>query len=149
VIGFGATVLLFGTAQKQTMEGYRALFASLQLLAQRDRMLVRGAEWRMALRPVYAKVSLNADGEGHFLDDIYELYSEYLYDAEDSDHSDSNSLRFARNDKTAPHWPLLIPFSQSFIDFDPVRTPGQLVEAFYEQTFRPFLNSIDDIMKSN
>jgi hypothetical protein len=40
----------------------------------------------------------------------------------------------------------VIPFSQSFVDFDPVRNPGQLTQAFYEQTFRPFLNDIDTII---
>jgi MinD-like ATPase involved in chromosome partitioning or flagellar assembly len=59
VLGLGATVLLFGTAQKQTIEGYRALFAALRLLAQRDKEQQRDAEWRTMLRPVYAKASLD------------------------------------------------------------------------------------------
>lgn len=149
VIGIGATVLLFGTAQKQTIEGYRALFAALQLLAQRDRTAGRSAEWRSALRPVYAKASLSTEIEKTFLDDMFELYTSHIYDAEQTALEDGSSLTFVQNDTSAPHWPLLIPFNQSFIDFDPSRTPGQLSKEFYEQTFRPFLNTIDEIIKSS
>lgn len=148
VLGIGASVLLFGTAQKQTVEGYRSLFASLQLLAQRDRAQGRSADWRLALRPVYAKASMSEDVGDRFVDEMYELYSEHLYDAEDELLGDDDLIRFAREDRSAPHWPLTIPFSQSFLDFDPLRTPGQLTAAFYEQAFRPFLDAIDAIIVS-
>ena len=149
VIGLGATVLLFGTAQRQTIEGYRALFAALQLLAQRDAEQGRNAEWRLALRPVYAKAGLNADTAKRFRDDIYELYSEYLYDAESEDEvgAQITSLRFTQQDDSAPHAPLMIPFNQTFVDFDPSRDPNQLTAAFYEQSFRPFLDAIDRILE--
>lgn len=150
VIGLGATVLLFGTAQKQTIEGYRALFAALQLLAQRDAAQGRSAEWRLGLRPVYAKAGLNADTADRFRDDIYELYSEYLYDAELEDEVgvQVTSLRFTQQDDSAPHAPLTIPFNSAFVDFDPSRQPTQLTAAFYEQSFRPFLNAIDRILET-
>lgn len=149
VIGLGATVLLFGTAQTQTIEGYRALFAALQLLAQRDAALGRSAEWRLALRPVYAKASLNAQASERFQDEIYELYSEYLYDAEPEDGAGDQlvSLRFTQQDTSAPHTPLIIPFNPAFVDFDPSRQPTQLTAAFYEQSFRPFVDAIDRILE--
>ncbi|KVD31074.1 KGGVGR-motif variant AAA ATPase [Burkholderia ubonensis] len=149
VIGLGATVLLFGTAQAQTIEGYRALFAALQLLAQRDTAQRRSAEWRLALRPVYAKASLNAETADRFRDDIYELYSEYLYDAELEDGAEDRvaALRFTQQDAAAPHMPLMIPFNPAFVDFDPSRQPTQLTTAFYEQSFRPFLDAIDRILE--
>lgn len=151
VIGLGATVLLFGTAQRQTIEGYRALFAALQLLAQRDAQQGRNAEWRLALRPVYAKAGLNADTADQFRDDIYELYSEYLYDAELEDDTGAQvaPLRFTQQDGSAPHAPLMIPFNPSFVDFDPSRQPTQLTTAFYEQSFRPFLDEMDHILEPN
>ena len=147
VIGLGATVLLFGTAQKQTMEGYRSLFSALQLLAQRDRKLKRDTEWRLALRPVYAKSSMDPAVGQQFLDEIFELYSEHLYDAESEQEPDADSLRFTRDDKAAPHWPMTIAFSQSLVDFDPARAPGQLTQSFYENAFRPFLQGLDDIVQ--
>lgn len=150
VIGLGATVLLFGTAQTQTIEGYRALFAALQLLAQRDADQKRSSEWRLALRPVYAKAGLNVETADRFRDDIFDLYSEYLYDAEPEDDAGVQvvPLRFSQKDGSAPHAPLIIPFNSAFVDFDPSRQPAQLTAAFYEQSFRPFLDSIDRILES-
>lgn len=149
VTGLGATVLLFGTAQAQTIEGYRALFAALRLLAQRDAAQGRSAEWRLALRPVYAKAGLNADTAERFRVDIYELYSEYLYDAELEGEAEAEvtALRFTQRDAAAPHTPLMIPFNPAFVDFDPARQPSQLATAFYEQSFRPFLDAIDRILE--
>ncbi|WP_210248430.1 AAA family ATPase [Methylobacterium sp. WL103] len=149
VLGLGATVLFFGTAQKQTIEGYRALFAALQLLAQRDRAQGRDAEWRTRLRPVLAKTSLAPGGAEQYLEDMYEIYSAHIYDAETVGEQTPDSLRFVQDDKSAPHWPLIIPFSQSFVDFDPGRIPGQLVQSFYEQTFRSFLTEIEVAMTSD
>jgi hypothetical protein len=149
VIGLGATVLLFGTAQTQTIEGYRALFAALRLLAQRDTARGESAEWRMSLRPVYAKAGLAPETADRFRDDMYELYSEYLYDAEPEDEAGAQvaSLRFSQQDGSAPHAPLMIPFNPSFLDFDPSRQPSQLTAAFYEQSFRPFLDEIDRLLE--
>lgn len=149
VLGLGATVLLFGTAQKQTIEGYRALFAALQLLAQRDKANGLDAEWRTMLRPVYAKSSQDGKIEKQFIDDMYELYSEHIYDAEDGGAEASDSLRFVRDDTDAPHWPLKVPFDKNFVDFDPGRISGQLAQSFYEQAFRTFLNGLDAVIKSN
>lgn len=148
VIGLGATVLLFGTAQRQSIEGYRALFAALQLLAQRDLAQERNAEWRLALRPVYAKSSMKIETSERFREEIYELYSEYIYDAEPDagDGTQIDSLRYLKKDPSAPHTPLVIPFNPAFVDFDPARAPDQLTTAFYEQSFRPFLDGIDRIL---
>lgn len=148
VLGLGATVLLFGTAQKQTVQGYRALFAALQLLAQRDKAQHRDTEWRTMLRPVYAKASLDNEISERFIDDMFELYSAHIYDAEDDRIDASEALRFVRDDQSAPHWPLIVPFNQSFVDFDPGRIPGQLTQAFYEQTYRAFLSGLDAAIAS-
>lgn len=149
VIGLGATVLLFGTAQKQTVEGYRSLFSALQLLAQRDLAIGGDAEWRTLLRPVYAKASMQAAVGQQFLEDFYDLYSDHLYDAEEATSVRGEPLRFVKDDKAAPHWPLTIAFSQAFVDFDPVREPTQLTQAFYEQAFRPFLDGLDAIIDAD
>jgi hypothetical protein len=102
------------------------------------------------LRPVYAKAGLRADTADRFRDDIYELYSEYLYDAELEGGAEAEvaALRFTQQDGAAPHTPLIIPFNPAFVDFDPSRQPTQLTTAFYEQSFRPFLDAIDRILES-
>lgn len=149
VLGLGATILLFGTAQKQTIEGYRALFAALQLLAQRDTAAGRDADWRTMLKPVYAKASLDAKVSERFVDEMYELYSAHIYDAETEGGDAIDLLRFARSDDTAPHWPLIVPFSQSFVDFDPSRSADQLTQNFYEQTYREFLAGLESAISAS
>ena len=151
ILGLGATTLLFGTAQRQTIDGYHALFAALKLLAQRDRMAGRSADWRLMLKTVYAKASLDEHLAAKHRDDLYELFAEHLYDAEDEAKSGADQedeINFDIDDVNAPHWPLIVPFTPSFIDFDPVRSSSQLTQPFYEQTFRPFLNGIDAILSS-
>lgn len=147
VIGLGASVLLFGTAQRQTVDGYGALFAALKLLAQRDEVSERNADWRMAFRPVYAKASMALEIAERFREDMYELYSEHIYDMEQPDEVE-NILRFSKDDETAPHWPLIIPFSQDFVDFDPGRSLNQLAQPIYEGIYRVFLHGLDEIIQS-
>ncbi len=146
VLGLGATVLLFGTAQQQTITGYQPLFAALKLLAQRDRVAGGKAEWRLLLKPVYAKASFNDEVAARHREDLYELFSENLYDEEIEGGTRGDDINFTIDDPNAPHWPLMIPFNPSFIEFDSGRNPNHLAGAFYEQTFRPFLSGLDAIM---
>jgi hypothetical protein len=146
LLGLGATILLFGTAQLQTINGYRALFAGLKLLANRERASGGDAEWRLKIKAVHAKASLNETILERHRDDLYDLFSE-IYDKDRGTDASPNDISFDIDDNEAPHWPLLIPFNQSFADFDPVQNQSQLTEVFYEQTFRPFLNDLDAILE--
>jgi hypothetical protein len=146
ILGLGATVLFFGTAQRQTIQGYAALFAALKLLAQRDRAAGARAEWRLLFKAVYAKAGLDESTSARYRDDLYELFADNLYDADDTQQANPDAITFDIDDEDAPHWPLIIPFTQNFVDFDPVRAPSQLNAAFYEQAYRPFLNGIDSII---
>ena len=149
ILGLGATVLLFGTAQRQTIRGYAALFAALKLLAQRDRAAGRRADWRLLFKAVYAKAGLEDLTAARHRDDLYELFADNLYEADDTEHPNPDAITFSIDDQNGPHWPLTIPFAQSLIDFDPVRAPSHLSAAFYEQAYRPFLDGIDSIIVSN
>jgi len=146
ILGLGATVLLFGTAQKQTIEGYRALFAGLKLLAERDRMRGDDASWRSLFKPVHAKASLDPDSTARYRDELYYLFSEFLYDAEEAPALQPEAFTFDIDDPTAPHSPLIIPFNPSFAEFDSARHTNQLTQAFYEQTFRQFMDGLDEII---
>jgi hypothetical protein len=148
ILGLGAKVLLFGTAQRQTIQGYAALFAALKLLAQRDRAVGRRAEWRLLFKAVHAKASLDGPTAARYRDDLYELFADNLYDADDIQQANPDAVTFDIDDEDGPHWPLIIPFTQNLIDFDPVQAPSQLSTAFYEQAYRPFLNGIDSIIAS-
>ena len=54
----------------------------------------------------------------------------------------AGDINFDIDDPDAPHWPLVIPFSQILVEFNPVETPSQLAEPFYDQIYRPFLNDL-------
>jgi hypothetical protein len=98
------------------------------------------------LKAVYAKASFEENVAARHRDDLYELFANQLYDVEDEEGAKGDEINFDIDDQNAPHWPLMIPFNQSFVDFDPVRSPSQLTQAFYEHTFRPFLDGIDAII---
>jgi cellulose biosynthesis protein BcsQ len=149
MLGLAANVLLFGTAQRHTINGYAALFEALKLLAERDRAAGRRAEWRLLFKAVHAKASLDESVAARYRDDLYDLFADNLYDSDDAQEASVDSVNFDIDDQNGPHWPLVIPFTQNLIDFDPVRTPGQLTAAFYEQIYRPFLDGIDSIIASD
>lgn len=146
VLGLGANVLLFGTAQTQTIEAYNALFAALKHLAQRDRANGGKAEWRLMLKAVAAKARLGGGSVARYRDDLYDLFAENLYDAEDDG---ENVVTFLIDEEGAPHSPLVIPFNPEFADFDPRRKPEHLAQPFYEQTFRPFLDGLDALITAD
>jgi Mrp family chromosome partitioning ATPase len=146
MLGLGATVLLFGTAQRQTIHGYEALFAGLKLLAERDRAVGKQAEWRLLFKAVYAKAGLSRDAAARHRDNLYDLFAENLYDADDAERPNLDEINFDIDDPVAPHSPLVIPFTQNFVDFDPVLAPDQLSAPFYEQAYRPFLNGVEAIL---
>lgn len=147
ILGLGATVFLFGTSQQQTFHGYEALFASLRTLAMRDRASGSRAEWRLQLKAVYAKASLDEAIASQHRDALFELFAENLYDADDGSGS-PDAISYDIDDFDAPHWPVVIPFNQGFLDFDPLKTPTQLTAPFYGQVFAAFLKAVDAIVSS-
>jgi hypothetical protein len=149
ILGLGATVLLFGTAQRQTIRGYAALFGGLKLLAVRDIKTQRPAEWRLSFKAVYAKAGMDEPTGARYRDELYELFADNLYDADDNQGDNPDAVSFDIDDENAPHWPLVVPFTPSFVDFDPVQAPSQLNVPFYEQAYRPFLSGIDSIIASS
>jgi Mrp family chromosome partitioning ATPase len=148
ILDLGANVLLFGTAQRQTISGYESLFAGLKLLAERDLRSGRSAAWRMRLKAVLAKASSVGEVAERHRDDLFDLFAENLYDSESDEQDGEEAISYGIDDPNAPHWPLVVPFNQNFMDFDPTRKPDQLSVDFYESTFRPFLNGIDSILAS-
>ena len=142
VLGLGALVLLFGTAQQQTISGYRALFATLRQMANDDVLAGGKADWRWLLQPVYAKVAPDPATILRHEADLYDLFSENIYDADET--SDPSVFRFAEHDAEAPHKSWMIPFESRFVGFDPRRQKDQLATDYYETGFRPFLKRLYD-----
>lgn len=147
MLALGANVLLFGTAQQQTLRDFAALFATLRMLAERDRSLGGRAEWRLLFKAVHAKWNFDEQAAARYRDELYELFAENVYDAEAAEPEDV--IAFDIDDREAPHWPLTIPFTPSLLDFDPLVQPGALRPAFYEQWYRPFLDGIDSIIRDS
>ena len=141
-------MLFFGTAQRQTIQGYAALFAALKLLAQRARTAESRAEWRLLFKAVLAKAAPDSKILSWYRDEMYGIFADNLYDEDDTQQADPDAISFGIDDEDAPHYPLVIPFDSHFIDFDPVRAPTQLDRPYYEQPYRRFLDSIDSIIST-
>jgi cellulose biosynthesis protein BcsQ len=142
VLGLGATVLLFGTPQRQTIEGYRYLLATLSQFAQAGGDL----SWRERLKVVLTKTPLDEAIIESFADDMHELFAETLYD--EAEATELEAFNFEPGDREAPHFPLVIPFDERFITWDPTRRPTDLTHAFYEATFKPFLQFVEGIVEN-
>jgi cellulose biosynthesis protein BcsQ len=138
ILGLGAHVLLFGTAQPQTTEGLTYLLAHLSSLVQ------PGEEptWQTRLRMVHAKASMSDTEHERFRDQLWDLFLEYLYEEAD----DLEGFSFDVNDPDAPHFPWSIPFDQRFVDWDPLNKPTELTRSFYEATFRPFIDNVEKLL---
>lgn len=146
ILGLGASVFLFGTGQRQTLQGFEALLAALKPLARRDLGQDHPALWRRAFKAVLAKAPASQLAFNQFRDDLYDLFADNLYDADAQQNAEFEGVAYDIDDPTAPHFPTAIFFSPGFLDFDPVRAPDQLSPDFYEAAFRPFLRQIDTMI---
>jgi cellulose biosynthesis protein BcsQ len=135
LLWLGATVLLFGTAQSHTVEGYRYLLAHLRDVAQSG----SNRAWRERIHMVHAKAPANTEELELFRGEIWELFLEYLYE----ESVDLGAFSFAADDPDAPHYAIPILMDSRFADWDPVRRRSDLQSPFYESTFGPFLEAIE------
>ena len=142
LLGLGATVLLFGTPQQQTIEGYRYLLATLSRFAQAGGDL----DWRNRLKCVLTKAELDANAIESFADEMHELFAENLYD--EAEASDLDAFNFEPRDQAAPHFPVVIPFDARFVAWDPTRSPRDLTQTFYQATFAPFLAFVEGVLEN-
>lgn len=149
LLGLGAEVLLFGIDTPQTFVGYR------QLLAHLSRFKVDGDsndDWRRRLRFVHAKASADRDRQAALRDRAFEVFSDTIYDVEDSYRGDAEGagpepMNFDLDDPTAPHaaWPIL--HHAEFLEFDPIGKPHQLRDEVYAPAFAPFLSSLRELVQ--
>jgi CobQ/CobB/MinD/ParA nucleotide binding domain len=135
LLGLGATVLLFGTAQRQTLQDYRLLFAHLASMV--EPAPEAGSPWD-TLRVVLAKAAPDARQNQWFLEELYALFQEYLYEEQEG----LEGFNFREDDPAAPHYPVPIAMNPLFADWDPTRRPDDLTQPFYESSFRPFLDDL-------
>lgn len=140
LLGLGASLLLFSTAQQQSLEDLRLLLAHLYTLTQPG----QGSPWT-ALRCILAKATPNMGRNEWFMDELYRLFQDYVYEAQEG----LEGFNFDLNDPEAPHSPVPIAFNPLFADWDPARRISDLSQPFYEAAFRPFLEALTRQLELN
>ncbi|HNN97718.1 MAG TPA: ParA family protein [Pseudomonadota bacterium] len=133
ILGLGATVLLFGTAQRQTVEDLRLLFAQLNALIPPNT-----SSPFQQIQMVLGKMPSDPDQTGWFQEELHTLFQEYIYEEQEGE----TGFNFSSDDASAPHYPVPIALNSAFGAWDPTRQPGQLQRAFYNATFAPFLGKL-------
>jgi cellulose biosynthesis protein BcsQ len=140
LLGLGATVLLFGTPDTQTVEGYRYLLASLSNLIRPGDDL----RWRERLKVVLAKRNVQGDAFENFIAEMHELFASFLYDEVEG----VEGFNFDIRDPDGPHFPVSINFDPSFIAWDPTRRPDTISESFYATVFSEFISKVAELIAS-
>jgi hypothetical protein len=134
MLTLGAKVFLFGTAQRQTFDDYRFLFAHLRSLVRPG----AGALWKNLI-PVLAKAGPDLAQLRAAQESMYELFASYFYEEESGL---DDAYNFDADDDEAAHRFVPIAFDPSFATFDPATTTSHLSRPFYQAAFRPFLDTV-------
>jgi len=140
IVALGATVLLFGTAQQQSIDDYTFLFAHMLSLVEPG----RGAIWKH-LVPVLAKA---APGEhnARAQDAMFDLFERFFYEPQSAE-VDDEAYHFGASDEDAPHRFVPIPFNPAFATFDPQSNPNDIDDSLRGVTFEKLLLAIEHILK--
>ena len=153
LLGLDAEVLCFGVDGPVTQDGYRFLFSYLAGLddapgehdpADRD--------WRSRFRMVHAKARAGADARRAFLERMYEVFVDAVYDADDAADAGAERPRvadafsFDYDDEDAPHWAWPVAFDLALAEFDPRTHPDQLTSEFVDRAFGSFLTRADQLI---
>ena len=153
LLGLHAKVLCFGVDGPATQDGYRFLFSYLAGLGdvqgEHDMM---DRDWRSRFRMVHAKARAGADARRAYLERMYEVFVDTVYDADDvgdpgADRSRAgDAFSFDYDDEDAPHWAWPIAFDMALAELDPRVHPDQLTSEFVERAFGSFLTRADQLV---
>lgn len=135
ILQLGAHVLLFATAQRQSAEDLRLLFAHLGSLVREG----EASPWDR-LKMVHAKATAEPGRTSWLLEQCFELFTEYLYEEQE----ELEGLNYGPDDPEAPHTPIPIPFESTFVDWDPTMRAGSLAESYYQRTYAQLLLHIEE-----
>jgi cellulose biosynthesis protein BcsQ len=136
LLALGAEVLIFATAQQQSLQDLSFLFAHLATVTESG----EGA-LRERLKMVHAKAS-SGERAAWFRGELWDLFSKHLYE----EASGLDEFNFDGNDPSAPHYPLVVPLDPAFADWDPVHAPDKLVDTYYSRTFGELIAYVDDLV---
>lgn len=129
----GGLGLLFAGNGRQTWNAYRTLLQSWKMHPSRDQL--RG---NLCMVASMVPELGGRDYMDRFLDASYDLWASTLY--EEQGPEDSESFNFDRDSLEAPHYPLPINWSRTFLEFDPLQ--GAWEESRVLEAFREFLDAV-------
>ena len=136
IIGVGGLVLLFGTDNPQTFDGFEFLLAGLGSAG--------AGLWRHGIHFVHAKASTDVRARTGFRDKCYDLAVKYLY--EEAGPDDLDAFNFDLGDPSAPHYAWDILNDSNFLSFDPLKATDLVTARVYEATFGDLLRGIDQYL---
>lgn len=137
LLSLGATILLFGTNQTQTIQDFRFLFAHLGSINS----VAEESPWQN-LKMVHAK-ALGPNSVQKFREDAYDLFAEYIYEIQEG----VSGFNYDIDDPDAPHYPLPVLMESTFADWDPVMQPDKLQKEYYRRTFDPLLSFVKEVIR--
>lgn len=132
-----AEVLCFATNLDVSWQGYRYLFAHLAQLAQVTAQTE--LDWRERFKMVSARAT--PGNTASFVGNSYALWSETLYE-ESSEPGDAFS--YDERDDSAPHYPLVIPRSDTFESFTPYSDIVEMQDMQISGVFGSFFRGLDE-----
>jgi hypothetical protein len=132
-------LLLFGTSQRQTFQGYRYVLShfvqNLGVPNETD-----DDDWRNYVTFVHSKAPSAGDGRAKFREHLYDLCAETLYDAEDSTEIEW-SFNFGADETGigVPHDATFITYHPDYDAFEPMEEETVLKEDIYRGPFGSYL----------
>ena len=129
-------------SSRQTYEGYRYLLATLSQFAQSGGDL----EWRERFQVVLSKSPIDDKSISAFADRMHELFSDSIYD--EAEGGDFEAFNFSPDEKGAPHYPIVIPFDDRFVTWNPSENRSEIALNFYSTVYGNFLELISGVLES-
>lgn len=136
LLHLNAEVLCFGVDLEVTWQGYRYLFSHLAQLVQQTNTQ---EEWRDRFKMVAAR--FHGTNISSFTENSYSLWVDTLYDEASAELGEEFS--FDLNDSFAPHYPYIIPRSESFEAFQPCMHINNFQEVQIQETFGNFFKEME------
>ena len=146
-LGLGAhKLLLFGTRQAQSFQGYRYVLSHLvQTLGVPESD--DDEDWRTRLTFVHSKAPDAGDGREQFREQLYDLCSDTLYDADDGTDVDWGfNFAFDEVGAEVPHDAVAIAYHPDYDAFAPLEEETVLREDVYRGPFGSFLERAWSLM---
>ena len=136
LLALGAEILIFVTAQVQSLQDLKFLFSHLSRVTESS-----SGALRERIKMVHAKAA-KSERAAWLRNELWELFSEYLYE----EASGLDEFNFDADDPNAPHNPLRIPLDVVFADWDPATYPDEILSDVSSRTFGALLSYVEDFV---